>query len=278
MNARNVQAVIAAGLQRPDLILRWREDPLFLSSRGIDPAQIDLTALWHFAGLGIKVRHNGLRLELPLTFRLMRVSELEIVVFSSYATYRARNGLRYAATSAERASDLLGFLEQWLDLGQRSHSLLWDMIRHEMALAELRRSMGNPLVDSQPMALDGASSLSGRSRPLVRGEIILHEMQCDPCLAESALFQRPPRLDQIPFACHRYCYWRAPGAEAVQIFGFDEFGYYTLKMIDGIQSVSDLSHTLTGTRRPSRKFLQALSQLAATGILTFQSSQDAANQ
>src|SRR5438067_124802 len=121
MNARNVQAVLAAGVQSPDLLSKWQADPTFLRSKGIDPATIDLAALRKFAGLSIKVKHNGLRFDLPLTFRLMSLAEMDIGIFSAYATYCAANGHRLAKTSAERACDLISFLESWLDLAQKTH-------------------------------------------------------------------------------------------------------------------------------------------------------------
>src|SRR5258708_23978482 len=107
MNARNVQAVLAAGVQHPNLLSQWQTDPAFLRSKGIDPATIDLTALRKFAGLSIKVKHNGLRFDLPLTFRLMGLAGLDIGVFSAYATYCAENGRRLAKTSAGIANHLI---------------------------------------------------------------------------------------------------------------------------------------------------------------------------
>ena len=79
MNARRVHAVLAAGVQNPALIEAWRRDPELLRGLGLDPAKVDLDALWKFAGLTLKVRHNGIREDLPLTFRLLHVTELAVV-------------------------------------------------------------------------------------------------------------------------------------------------------------------------------------------------------
>src|SRR5438034_203283 len=131
MNASRVHAVLAAGLQDPLLVVRWEEDPQHLLAYGIDPSTVDLIALRKFAGLTAKVRHNGLRHSLPLTFRLLNVAGLEIEVFSAYAMFRATSGNGYADTIAGREQDLLNFMEGWLDPGRHSHLLLWDVVRYE---------------------------------------------------------------------------------------------------------------------------------------------------
>jgi len=271
MTARKVHAVLAAGAYRPDLIARWQKDPQLLLNQGLEPGSIDLSALWKFAGLTVKVRHNGIRQELPMTFRLMNLAGFEIELFASYATSRASKGQPYAATPADRARDLIAFLEQWLDLGATNHSLLWDMIRHEHALATLAKSVSStplPLATDHPGPSRGA--LSASSVPLVRGEIILHEMRCDPRAVESALFQRPPPLNQIPLGTRHFCYWRPATAAEIRILELDEFGFYALSFVDGVHSAAELSRQLGGSRRPTRRFLRLLSLLEETGILGFQ--------
>jgi len=265
MNARNVQAVIAAGVHHPVLLSKWQADSTLLRHKGIDPETIDLSALRKFAGLSVKVRHNGLRLDLPLTFRLMTLAELGIEVFSAYATDCDAKGHHYAKTSAERTCDLMSFLEKWLDLKQKNHSLLWDMIRHEEALARLTRSteIAPVLVDNSD---DRQPVLRSASVPRVQGRVILHRMQCDPAVVKSALFQRPPRLDLIPEETHYYCYWRK-GEDDIQILDVDEFGYYALQLIDGLTSIAELNRRMGGGSRPTQAFKAALQQLAAIGII-----------
>jgi hypothetical protein len=269
MNARNVHAVIAAGVQHPNLLAKWQMEPDFLRRQGIAPETIDLTALRKFAGLTVKVRHNGLRFDLPLTFRLMSLAELDIVVFSAYAIHCAATGHRYGKTSSERTRDLISFLEKWLDLEHKNHSLLWDMIRHEQALAQLKKSADEISVDPANSPRSPRTP-RGSSVPQVRGQIILHRMQCDPETVRTALFQRPLRLDQIPEETHFYGYWRV--ADEVRILDLDEFGYYALKLIDGITSVAELNRRMGGGSRPTKAFVGALEQLAAIGILDLRST------
>ena len=272
MNARNVHAVIAAGVHHPTLLSKWQMDSALLRSKGIAPETIDLPALRKFAGLTLKVRHNGLRPDLPLTFRLMGLAELGIEVFSEYATHSDATGHRYGKTSAERTRDLIAFLEDWLDLKQRNHSLLWDMIRHEEALAQIRRSTNEVLSAAADNPQSAQSPLRASTVPRICGQVILHRMQCDPKEVKSALFKRPVRLDLIPEESHFYCYWRRGDADEVHILDLDEFGFYSLQFIDGATSVAELSRRMGGDKRPSQVFKAGLRQLARIGILDLYSA------
>ena len=174
MNASRIHAVIAAGLDNPQLLARWRREPELLRDCGVDPREFDLEALWKFAGLTAKVRHNGLRAELPLTFRLMNVAELEIEVFASYASFHAsEGGQRYANNVESRTQYLLAFLERWLDFERREHALVWDMIRYELALTRLSKlavDIPSPVDESPAQPVARAASV-----PSLRGEVILSD-------------------------------------------------------------------------------------------------------
>jgi hypothetical protein len=267
MNARNVHAVIAAGVHHPTLLSKWQVDSGLLRSKGIAPETIDLAALRKFAGLTLKVRHNGLRPDLPLTFRLMTLAELGIEVFSAYATQCDATGHRYGKTSAERTRDLIAFLGGWLDLRQRNHSLLWDVIRHEQALAQLMRATSEVATTAADTQRTPHSTLRNAAMPRVHGQVILHRLRCDPTVVKSALFKRPVRLDLIPEEAHFYCYWRVAHADEVHILELDEFGFYSLQFIDGATSVAELSRRMGGGRQPTKAFKTGLEQLAAIGIL-----------
>jgi hypothetical protein len=270
MTARQVHSVLAAGAQRPDLIAKWQRDPRLLLAQGIEPGAIDLTALWKFAGLTVKVRHNGLRNDFPMTFRLMSLAGLEIELFASYATCCASKGRALAATSEERARDFIAFLEQMLDFRTRPNLLLWDLIRHEQALALLNKSVTARSSDMEgEHPASSRNAISGSTVPVIRGTAILHEMRCVPRAVELELFQNPPQLGKIPLDGHRYCYWRSEAAAGIHILEVDEFSYHALSFIDGLRTTSELSLRLGGGRRPTVRFLRALGELAAIGILDF---------
>lgn len=267
MTARQVHAVIAAGLDDPTLVKRWEGDPERLRREGIDPAGIDLDALRKFAGLTIKVRHNGLRDELPHTFRLLNVAGIEIEVFSAYAEVRQGD---LAPTTQARTRDLLAFLEEWLDHGRREHAMLWDLIRHEHAVGllatdERRAGDGEAASSETPN-----KPLTASSCPRLRGAILLHEMQSDPREVIEALRQSRPPLDGIAFDTRYLCYWRTEEAREIRIVELDAFGFYALSLVDGTRSAADLSEAMGGKRRPSRPFLRLLGQLGEAGLVRFE--------
>ena len=122
------------------LITRWRQDPSRLLNHGVQPGSIDLDRLWKFAGLMAKVRHNPIRGDLPLTFRLLDVTGTDIELFACYAADRAARRCPLAGGADGRARELVEFLEHWLDRARREHVLLWDVIRHERAIAQLKNA------------------------------------------------------------------------------------------------------------------------------------------
>lgn len=268
MNASRVHAIIAAGLKNPRLLARWRQEPDLLRSCGVDPDEFDLSALWKFAGLTGKVRHNGLRADLPLTFRLLNVAGLEIEVFASYASFRAPEDGRFADTIEERTQDLLEFLENWLDFDRRDHALLWDLIRYELALMRLSRLAPEAIQASQspPQFLPRAGSV-----PRVCGHVVLHEMRSDPRIAGAMLQEKSPRLDEVPLGAYHFCYWRRDAAPEIHVIALDELGFYLLRLADGKRSAADLSRLMGGSRKPPKGFLKAMGELAAVGILAFDS-------
>ncbi|HEX8178054.1 MAG TPA: hypothetical protein VF525_00785 [Pyrinomonadaceae bacterium] len=273
MKASRVHAVIAAGLEHPHLLARWQREPDLLRRCGVEPDALDLDALWKFAGLTAKVRHNGLRADLPLTFRLLHVAGLEIEVFAAYAAFRTAGGARYADTTAARAQDLSNFLEHWLDFTRREHALLWDVLRYELALARLSKLTAPVQLAAPAPGLTSAASLPARPRaasvPRVCGHISLHEMRCDPRQVAALLQEKSPRLADVTMGSRYFCYWRQGAAAELHILELDELGFYLLSLADGQHSVADLSRLIGGGSRPAKGLLTALGELASVGILAF---------
>ena len=266
MSARHVHALLAAGVQDPRLIASWQHEPERLLRLGVEPGSIDLDALWKFAGLTVKVRHNGLRDPLPLSFRLMNVAGLEIEVFAAYASFRAADGAGFAPDTAGRIRDLIAFLANWLNRTRPAHAMLWDLIRHEAALAELAQPPANVVARHAELA---DRRISSSSIPKLRGELILHEMQFDPAAVAAALRQSKPPLDAVPTRQRYVAYWRPDDGEEVCIVELDAFGHSVLSLVDEQRSLSDLAQTLCGKRKPGRRFLQLIGQLADARMLAF---------
>jgi hypothetical protein len=273
MNASRVHAVIAAGLANPQLLARWRKDPELLRDCGVDPDKLDLNALWKFAGLTAKIRHNGLRADLPLTFRLLNVAGLEIEIFASYASFCSSRGGGFADTTEDRMRELLSFLENRLDFQKLEHALLWDVIRHEVAITKLSTlaratSIATAVVKPRP----GSCRIT--SVPSVCGEVILHEMRSDPRIVAAILSEKTPILDQIRLDPYHFCYWRSEGSSEIHILELDALGFYLVKLADGMRSIAELSVLMGGKSKPAKGFVKAVGDLAALGILRLRPVRD----
>ena len=253
MIASRVHAIVAAGLENPELIARWKQEPESLRAYGVDPATFDLDAIWKFAGLSAKVKHNGLRFDLPLTFRFLSLNGLEIEVFGAYAAYKARAGTRHAPTTEGRIVELVDFLRDWLDFDKPEHSLLWDLIRHETALAQLRKRTAS----------------AKRTRvPRIVGAIILHEMTCDPRVLGKLLRQKSFDPDRVQRRVVHLCYWNPGDAEEICILELNELGYRLLSLVDGKRSVADFNSLLGGKSKTSKKLMDAFGELARVGVIS----------
>lgn len=264
MKARTVQAVFAAGVRSPHLIDEWEESPESLRRYGLDPETVDSSALRKFAGLTAKVRHNGARNLLPMSFRFLAATGLELEFFAAYASDCSRNGRQFERTSAERCGKLLGYLEQWLDASQRDHILLWDLIRHEYAVSCLS-GPSSVFYSDVPEAKQADPSCV----PRICGEMILHEMQSDPRLLAEAMSHRNPRWNDIAVSRHCFGYWRPSASDSVRMLELDDFSFYALHFIDGNRTVTELNELMGWLGEPDSEFLQALDQLAEAGMARF---------
>jgi hypothetical protein len=271
VSAQRIHTVVAAGVDNPALIARWRAQPELLRGHGVEPSQIDLDALWRFAGLTVKVRHNALREELPASFRLMSLAGLEIELFASYAIERAAQGARLAPTTEGRTLDLMVFLEGWLDRDNTAHALLWDLIRHERARARLARTAlavgtSPDLRRGEPLTPPAADIV-----PRIRGTIMLHEMTSDPQAVARALEDPGFDLAAIPRTQSRACYWSTDaGTDAgreVSILQLEELAFGALSLVDGKRSAAEIYRALGGGRRPPPSFLRILGELQTIGII-----------
>jgi hypothetical protein len=269
VNARQVHAVLAAGVENPMLIAGWRTEPARLVRLGIEPESLDLNALWKFAGLTVKVRHNGVRQQLPGTFRLMAAAGLEISLFADYAAFRKASGQPYGTATTQRTHDVVQFITSWIDPALTVHALLCDIARHEHALVCLNAPLSSEVRDGIARQDLEGGALKASAVPEICGRIMLHEMHCDPLLLAAALRKTVPRLEDLPIEARYYCYWRGRQESEITVLELDEFGYYLLSLVDGRRSVADLSHGLAGRRRPTRQFTRSLAQLKELGLLTF---------
>jgi hypothetical protein len=86
----------------------------------------------------------------------------------------------------------------------------------------------------------------------------------------------PPRLDEVSLGVFHFCYWRRCEASEIHILQLDELGVYLLSLVDGKLSTAALSRLIGGSSRPAKGLLKALGELAAIGILAFDTTQEQA--
>ena len=253
MSGRQVHSIVAAGLADPRLLARWAADAGALVNLGIAPEEFDVGALRKFAGLTTIVRHNGLRQDLPRTFRLLSAAQIEIDLFADYAVHLADAARRLAPGATARAAELAEFIGHWIDPGRPAHLLIHDMVRHEVAILSLG---GDAIAPSAP---PGPPRTAARADaiPAVRGVLFLRDFHSDPRSADPE-----PMPDRLMLG-----YWRASATDPLLIVELDAFTYELLRRADGTVSAAKLAHAMTGAA-PTRRFLAALEEVAALGIIT----------
>jgi hypothetical protein len=273
MAAETVHAVIAAGLAEPELLQHWMQDPEQVRKFGIDPAEVDWQGLWLFAGLGTKVRYNPLRAELPLTFRVLKATGLEIGIFSHYALQAAI--LRHQGKNSfeDKARSLYAFLETWLDLSDKKHALIWDTIRHEMLLASLRNASSNrnsaEKISDLP-SLEDSPQLSVNAVPKINGTLELLEMSYDPDRLQELLIVKFSALEQLEKEPCCLGYWLPAGSNEVHLLRLDYFSFHLLQLVDNVRSVDGITQTLgrQGIGLRAEEVLQGLLVLASQQVVS----------
>jgi hypothetical protein len=267
MDARQVHAVVAAGLADPVLLERWRHSPQLLERTRIDAAQIDLDALWKFAGLSEKIRFNPCRTYLASTFRLMNLAGIEIEVFARFAKCAAE--LRRAGKKSpyEKMAALIEFLRDWHDPEDRRYVLLLDVIRHEYTLAELERAIGLvgsvgslPNRSCHMMDLDGV--------PAISGSLWLHQMRFDPRLAVAELRRQSPKLDSLKPSPVNLGYWLDHRSN-IYVLDLDELVFGVLACVGGAATARDISARLQSGGAPVSPVttLNVLRSLSECGVI-----------
>lgn len=228
-----IQNIMAAGLADPQLILNWQKNPESLRSLGLEPGELDLEALWKFVGLNIKVRYNPVRAILPLTFRLMSAAAMEIEVFSAYALDAV--ALRKAGKNSteDKTESLFAFLEEWLDENKIHHVALWDIMRHEKAILDLRRQA------SQLGTLPERTDLSAET-PVVRGLLKLHQMTYSPQDISDILKRHPADFGALTAKDPCIAYWWDGQSPSVEVLALPLAGFYVLSLVDGKTSTAQI--------------------------------------
>ncbi len=221
MTPAQAQSLLAAGLDDPWLIERWRREPELLGPLGVDdPGVVDLDTLARFAGMAAMVKHNQLRSFLPLTFRLMRSYGVDLELFTAYAMTRSRTRMAFAPSAAGKAVDLVEFASGWLGPDDAAHVAVLDAARYELAVARLGPWFDAGLPAGTDPVRDGAG---------VRGHIILLELRSEPATLADAL-ESGIDTSSIALSPRSTCLWRDPVGH-VSIVSLDPLHFEVLASI-----------------------------------------------
>lgn len=227
-SARLVHSIIATCLTEPG-----REESVAASL----PGTLDVEAVSYFAGLAEKVRHNGIRRDLELTFRLLRLSGLEMELFRDYAPTSAQRRARGLTSPAERLTGLMDFVSEWAGTDE-DRCLIRDVLRHEQIVAGFRRAPKLRVVDSGgPVTPESVVSL--------HGTVVVVDAVCDPMQVAEVLRAREPDLAAIVRRSVLMVYHRAPSGQ-VRMIEVSEGVPCLLGAVDGISDVHELGTRLLG--------------------------------
>ncbi len=264
MNARQAHRWVAAGLADPALLARWRRDPESLRETGLRPGELDLDALWMFAGLSEKVKHTGCRAHLQLTFRLLNKLGLEIDVFAEYAA-SAIERRRGRLSVDERTEALAHFLAGWLRPERDAHALVLDLLRHELAIARLRE-LAAAGGRAAPAPVVRGRLPSRPSVPVIVGELLLHELSFDPRVIAERV-RRDPTFSDLRRGVVRLGYWWDGVAREPRLLDLDELAAGLLAMVDGDTSIGTMAARLDCD---FERLLAPFAELVVLGLVRFE--------
>jgi hypothetical protein len=247
------------------MLANWRESS---TARAAAPVALDdrnLDRLWRFSGLATKVRHNDVRLSLPVTFGLLDRFGLSIELFAAYAPHAA--ALRQAGRNAraQKIGAIASFLYRWLDRRNPAHARVWDMLRHERAIFEAqRRASGN--VPSQRTRVFDAKAV-----PVCAPGVPRRRLGCDPIALAQMLQRRSCDLLQGPVGVFHFAYRWDARRRCVDIVRLDETAVIVLDLVDGSSSIASIARLLrrAGVPIDGSKLVSAIRPLAAARLLEF---------
>jgi hypothetical protein len=266
LSAREVHAILAAGLADPRRLDCWRRLRRTFINDATD-AEFDVARIWLFSGLATKVRHNDLRSALPATFRILDSAQLSNELFAYYAPKAAelRNEGRNSKTV--RIASLIEFLDCWLDREKPCHSVIWDIVRHESAIYHLRTGAAG-----QPASSDAreAREISARSVPLRSAGAIQLPMSCNPVDAVRAV-RAGADPASVPREESTFAYCLLDDRVQVRIMAVDALASFLMDAADGSRTVAEMAERLreSGIELAPEDLIQPLSGLASAGLLQF---------
>jgi hypothetical protein len=235
------------------------DDPHRLAASGDSGGRgwpgLDVRRLRQMAGLVAKVRHNPVRVRLPLTMRALATAGIEIDFFADLApelSDRRRAGL----SDEERTTIFVDALRRWLRPADRAHRLVADVLAHELTLRELAEH--EPV---RPPALDAVVDTGSRPR-LRAGVRVLHLTVHPPDVAGGTqVGATPPAVDRAP-----RCYLYVPTPAGVRVKDLAPALAPLLQMADGSATVAEMAAALHAEATTARDLAAVFQLLVRRGL------------
>ena len=261
-DGRHVHAALAAAVADPGVLER-------LHRTGEAGSAFDFERIRLFAGLALKVRHNDIRMLLPLTFKLLDRLKISVPLFAAYGKFAAALRLAGRTARSDKLEVISGFIEDWLRDDDPMHALVCDALRHERALLALENDRADALAVADDDAAQATLAVTPAAVPRPAAGLVRTEMSCNPLELADAVSSPKGDLAALRRGQFQFVYrWDALKGCAIAI-AIDELGSLLLDLADGRTSFADLADMLrrAGLALTSAQLCQAGQQLLDHGLL-----------
>jgi hypothetical protein len=236
----------------PDFLDRVTADTeSTLSSYGLDESAraafiaFDFSRIRNLGGFIAKVQHNYLWESFPGTLNLLKLTGLEIPVFSSYNRIHQRLRAEGSASRDEKIRRFLDYLDE--DLSHRCENnvaILRAVLAHEEIMWRLAADISEIKAAAPEPAVRGPGELLAQRTdqrdaivPSICGRLEVREFEFDPVAALSELERGTIDLPSIAPSSQHLGYWVVPSTRQIRVLNL---GYETavlLSEINGRQPV-----------------------------------------
>lgn len=227
MNADDVQAFVARCLTCPGFLSTTQGHIGNAPSMSPAFSSKQLEQIGLFQAFIVKVKHNGIRDVLPLTFRMLPALGEEMAFYRSYADEYLAIRADGPLSIPHQVSLFAEHLTRYLDgRSSRQSAALRDMLSHELAIWELHETMPVRELPRPAGAL------------LWRGQMTVQHFASDVSRACALLKSNTfdPTRDRA--ACDQFiAYWRLWDGKAVEFFEIDELTAMLFLMVDGTRTI-----------------------------------------
>lgn len=257
LSARVAHSAMATCVADPERLAREAAMPPAQRTRAL--RELDLDSLADFMGLTEKVRHNQVRGDLQMTFRLLRITGLEIRLFRDYAPSSLRRRAHGLTSPAQRLDGLVEFTQTWAGADPQ-RCLVRDVLRYEHTVAAFRRDTS--IEDDR-----GPAALRPDSVPVPHGRIVTVEASCQPVAAVEVLRAQEPDLGLVERRRYDLVYHRSPSGR-FRVIEVEPGTPALLDAVDGRSTVRRLTERLVGDDGYVGAVCAAYQSLTDLGLLT----------